>query len=237
MSLSNNTPRGTSIPRCSNIEGDASMTIYPYVYRLDHPITGEFYIGYRCNNKLPAGEDLGYEYLTSSKLVKPRFHEFTYHVIAEFFDKNDAYEFEQQLIYEYWKSPGILNKSCYHNQSAFRLKGHTKESRAKISASKSGQPKSIDSVARAVETRLKRKLLIGPEKRSDATKEKMRLAWKSRCPMTDETKEKIRQKALNRTPESIYEQKQRLLKSHRPRVCRLSDRREMWVSNFTQHPS
>ena len=66
--------------------GDASMNIYPYVYRLDHPITGEFYIGYRSANKVPASEDLGIRYFTSSKTVKPRFHEFRFCIIAEFFD-------------------------------------------------------------------------------------------------------------------------------------------------------
>ena len=30
------------------------MNIYPYVYKGVHPITGEFYIGMRCANKLPA---------------------------------------------------------------------------------------------------------------------------------------------------------------------------------------
>jgi hypothetical protein len=86
------------------------MHIYPYVYRLDHPVTGEFYIGYRCANKVSSAEDLGHIYFTSSKIVKPRFHEFTYQIIAEFFDKNDAYDFEQQLISDNFKNPNILNR-------------------------------------------------------------------------------------------------------------------------------
>lgn len=40
---------GMSLPAHSNTNRSASMDIYkpkPYVYRLDNPITGEFYIGY-----------------------------------------------------------------------------------------------------------------------------------------------------------------------------------------------
>ena len=87
------------------------MNIYPYVYRLDHPITGEFYIGYRSANKVPAEQDLGHKYFTSSKIVKPRFHEFEYQITAEFFDKSSAYEFEQILLRENWGNGLLLNRN------------------------------------------------------------------------------------------------------------------------------
>ena len=64
-----------------------STSIYsnlPYVYRLDHPTTGEFYIGYRSANKKPSHLDLP-EYKTSSKIVNPRFEEFNWIILAEFF--------------------------------------------------------------------------------------------------------------------------------------------------------
>lgn len=112
------------------------MNIYPYVYRLDHPVTGEFYIGYRESNTLPAEQDLGHKYFTSSKYVKQRFNEFNYQIIATFFDPNDAYDFEQEMIFLEWDNPLILNKHCTHGKNKWRL---TKEGKRKISQSKIGR--------------------------------------------------------------------------------------------------
>ncbi len=114
------------------------MNIYPYVYRLDHPTTGEFYIGYRAANKTSAYQDLGYKYFTSSRLVKPRFHEFDCKILAEFFDKNAAYDFEQQLISECFNDSLCLNSSCYMNKRRFKIINHTEESKHKISESRKG---------------------------------------------------------------------------------------------------
>ena len=47
-----------------------SMTIQPYVYMLTHRETGQFYIGYRSGNKVPARLDLGIYYKSSSNTVK-----------------------------------------------------------------------------------------------------------------------------------------------------------------------
>ena len=91
----------------------SSKTIYPYVYRGENPITGEFYIGLRWANKLPSTQDLGARYKTSSQYVKPRFHEFSWLVLAEFFDKDSAYLFEQSLIRENWGNPLMLNRVCH----------------------------------------------------------------------------------------------------------------------------
>lgn len=85
-------------------------------------MTGEFYIGYRCKNvSYNRPSDLDFPlYKTSSSLVKPRFEEFDWQIIAEFIDSNSAYDFEQQLIIEHWGNPLLLNKS-YRN-SAIRFK-------------------------------------------------------------------------------------------------------------------
>jgi len=92
-----------------------SLNIYtsektlPYVYRLDNPTTGEIYIGFRKANKQPSHLDLPI-YKSSSKTVNPRFHEFDYKIIAEFFQAEDAYDHEQLTIYENWGNPLLLNK-------------------------------------------------------------------------------------------------------------------------------
>ena len=67
------------------------MFVNPYVYKATHKDSAEFYIGFRCANKVNAEDDLGKKYFTSSKKVKPRFNEFNFVILAEFFDKKDAF--------------------------------------------------------------------------------------------------------------------------------------------------
>jgi len=114
------------------------MKVLPYVYKLTHKETNEFYIGVRYGNTYPANLDLGIRYKSSSKVVKPRFGEFNYEVLAEFFDKEDAIDFEQHLIEENWSDPLILNKAIQVTKT-FRCKGHTEETKKKMSASKKGK--------------------------------------------------------------------------------------------------
>jgi len=163
------------------------MNIYPYVYRLDHPVTGEFYIGYRSANKVPAEQDLGHKYFTSSKLIKPRFHEFNYQVLAEFFDDESAYIFEQELIHNQWKVEGMINASCYHGLNKFRNSHHDECTKIKISEAKKGIKHSEEHKLHNAEARKGR--TYGP--RSEETKQKMRDAWKHREGMSDATKKKI----------------------------------------------
>lgn len=87
-----------------------SNTIYPsYVYVCTHRETGNIYIGARCANKVPASEDLGKYYFTSSKYVKPRFHEFNYEIVFEG-TKEEAFKLEEELIAEHWRQPYLLNR-------------------------------------------------------------------------------------------------------------------------------
>ena len=62
--------------------------------------TNKFYIGYRYNNTLPSTEDLGKKYFTSNDYVRNNFDNFEYQIIAEFFNKKDALDFEGLLIRE-----------------------------------------------------------------------------------------------------------------------------------------
>lgn len=92
-----------------------STKVLPYVYICVHKETEQFYIGYREDNKVPSSEDLP-KYKTSSKIVKDNFDNYTWQIIAEFFTGNDAYDFEQSLIFENWNDPNILNKNCHYNK-------------------------------------------------------------------------------------------------------------------------
>jgi len=72
----------------------------PYVYKCTERETGRFYIGYRCANIFPSEQDLGVKYFTSNLYVKMNWDKFDYEIIAEFFNKKDAFKFESQLIKE-----------------------------------------------------------------------------------------------------------------------------------------
>ena len=118
------------------------MKILPYVYVCIHKETGKFYIGSRLSNKIPAHDDLGKVYKTSSKYVKPIFDKFYYYVLAEFFHADDAWKFEQKLISENKNNPKIINIShfsegslCFHTVGRKR----TQEEKDKISKNKKGK--------------------------------------------------------------------------------------------------
>jgi predicted RNA-binding Zn-ribbon protein involved in translation (DUF1610 family) len=104
--------------------GTNSMSIYesskvhPYVYICTHKETGHFYIGYREVNKVPSDIDLP-KYRTSSKTVNPNFQNYYWSIIAEFFNGDDAYDFEQKLIYENWGNLKLINNSCYYLKKRF----------------------------------------------------------------------------------------------------------------------
>jgi hypothetical protein len=104
-------------PRPLTLNWSISMTIYPsdkavpYVYICTHKETNQFYIGYReVNVRLnrPSHLDLP-EYKTSSKVVNPEWENYTWTIVAEFFDPSHAYSFEQQLIFDNWENPLLLN--------------------------------------------------------------------------------------------------------------------------------
>lgn len=77
-----------------------STKVLPYVYLCKEKNTDKFYIGYRYANYLPSTEDFGKKYFTSNEYVKNNFYNFEHYIIAEFFNKKDAFEFETKLIKE-----------------------------------------------------------------------------------------------------------------------------------------
>lgn len=77
---------------------------------MTHKITGQFYFGFRCANKVRSEFDLGFKYFTSSNTIKNNFSEYDLLILAEFFNKDDAYVFEQSLIKEHFNDPLILNR-------------------------------------------------------------------------------------------------------------------------------
>lgn len=150
------------------------MIAKPYVYKLIHKESKEFYFGVRWGNKYPAELDLGKRYKTSSKIVKPRFDEFYIDSITEFTDNEAAIDHEQRLIESHWGDPLLLNKAIQVSKK-FRCQGHTQETRQKMSDSKKGKAPNNKGKSLSEETKQKiSKAQIG-KKHSEETKERIRL--------------------------------------------------------------
>ena len=109
-----------------------SNKVTPYVYLGVHKRSKKFYIGSRLttNRRYPSHQDI-FQYKTSSKLVRPIFDEFDWTIVAEFFDPDSAFLFEQELIKEHWDDPLLLNqqyregnKGIFHSAGLTRSKRH-----------------------------------------------------------------------------------------------------------------
>lgn len=118
-----------------------SRPILPYVYRIEHKESKQFYFGFRCANQLPPEVDLP-QYKTSHKEIKNSFDDYSWIIVAEFFNKEHAYDFEQFLIFQHWGNPLMINKSCFHEKSRFICTGISEKHKAAISKAQS-KPKSL----------------------------------------------------------------------------------------------
>jgi len=113
-----------------------SEKVMSYVYRCEHKFNNTFYIGYRYANTIPSNIDI-VRYKTSSKFVKPRFNEFNWVIIAEFFNPDDAYKFEQEMIASDWNNPLLLNQWADFNKQ--KRGRNTEETRFRKGSSKRGK--------------------------------------------------------------------------------------------------
>jgi hypothetical protein len=94
-----------------------SGRVMPYVYLLVHRVTKQFYFGSRYGKKvylskgIPSHLDLPNVYKTSSKVISEMgFENFDWFILAEFWEGDDAYDFEQQLIRDNWDNELLLNE-------------------------------------------------------------------------------------------------------------------------------
>lgn len=176
-----------------------SFNIYPYVYQLIHKETSQIYFGYRSANKHRAEFDLGVYYFTSSKEVKRMgFENFDIVILAEFFDKIDAREFEYCLIESYWGNPLLLNK-CLGGKK-FIPGCVTEAGILKMKKSKAGKPspkKGLPGKSPSIESRLKTSNTMKGRKQSpEHTKNATEARNKKGRSHSDETKQILRERAF-----------------------------------------
>ena len=163
----------------------------PYVYMCVHNETSQFYIGYRVKNvKLGKPSHIDFpEYKTSSKLVNPNFENFTWAIIAEFYEETDAYDFEQYLIHQHWNNPLLMNTNCHYGKKRFRITSHSAKTKQKISDAHKGRPDRVQTeeikqkISKSSIGRIK-----SVEECKNISKGKM---GRSRAPMSEEAKKKI----------------------------------------------
>lgn len=113
----------------------------PYVYIVRNRNTGKFYIGMRSANKVVAEQDLGIHYFTSSKYVKNNFSEYNIEIVAYFVDQISAFDFENELIKEYWGDPLLLNRHYQKSMSKFSMTGSKREDLAEYNRKAKAKPK------------------------------------------------------------------------------------------------
>jgi hypothetical protein len=119
-----------------------------YVYRVDDPITGEFYIGSRKSTKNP-NEDV--EYKGSPKKWKPEDRpRLTKEILMEFSSSEEMLRYEANLIRENIKNPLNRNysipgekwtqigKNCTGDLNGFYGKSHSEDTVIRISESLKG---------------------------------------------------------------------------------------------------
>lgn len=192
------------------------MTIYtservsPYVYMCIHKETEHFYIGSRTAKNITYSHIDLPKYRTSSPKVNPNFEQYDWIIVAEFFNADDAYDFEQELIYNTWDDPLSLNESCYHGKHRFRLSGpRTQEHKDAIGRAHKGKTIKPDAIAKAVATRTANGGWVTSEetraklsrvhlglKHTEESKQKMR---KPKAPFSEEHRKKLSEKALSQT--------------------------------------
>lgn len=220
-----------------------STRVMPYVYMCVHKDTNEFYIGSRTSRKQSTPSDIDFpQYKTSSAKVKHRFDEFNWFIVAEFFDRQDAYDFEQNLIFEHWGDPLCLNK--FYTMGGKRMWGcdnlgrkHPNRKRSK--GWKRKTPMTIEHKEKLSLAKKGKKLGPCPQKanvgesngmygkpHTSAAKSKMKATRLART-----TEQNIQSYSRVKSPDEIAKLKARTIYT----VCRIKDKKEMSIANYMKY--
>jgi hypothetical protein len=208
--------------------------MYYYIYKVTNPDTGEFYIGRR---KCSLDPELDIDYKGSmsnwkvdkSILVKEI-------LIRDIEDMETLEELEIKLITENIKDP--LNRNAHIPGKGFVCRGHSEETKKKLSEHFTGRPnpnypKTLSDEARKnisegskgkiLSEEHKQKLSIASSNRKLTEEHKKNIGkqWETRI-VSEETKKKLSEIAKSRDPMS-KETKDKISKSLKGKVLNLSD--------------
>lgn len=213
-----------------------------YTYLIEFA-DGKFYIGYRGSTKLP-DQDFLIRYFSSSKEVKLRIKSGQHHsgkILCIFNNKVDAYNYEQDLIFKEISNPNILNKVCYKGRKGFGiLTEHGREEISKKSKERWDDPNFKSMMVEKHKDRWTDKMKadqserLKGKKRPEHSKAMMGRPGHTKCKGVkkyDGFGNKV-SKSTKGVPKS--EKHKLALSGPKPRVCRLTDRKEMSVNYFTR---
>ncbi len=199
-----------------------------YVYKLTHRETHHFYFGSRTANKQTALLDIGVKYFTSSKYVKQiGFENFHIDIIEEFINGKDAYDCEQRLIFESFKNPLCLNRSCFHQgEKRFSNIGNKHSEKTKKKFSESRRGKKLSEEAKKNMSKAQKGKTLSSEHKEKIKQSNIGKYHPKGLKHTDETKEKIRQSKIGKTrPDSV---KEKISKANKGRI-----RTKEWRDNHS----
>ena len=190
----------------------------PYVYKLVNMHNNEYYYGFRKRNvkiNVPSHIDI-LTYQSSSKIVANiGFEKFKYIILAEFFNWEDAFDFEQSLIIEHWNDPLMLNQSIqYHSKLLYKNTTHEKSVETR---------KQTGSYITSEVTKLKLSQACTGRNISREHKQKLSIAKKNKPGRIQSPEERCK-----RSLTMLGHKKQNIL------VCRLQDKKVMTLCSFTK---
>lgn len=214
-----------------------------YVYKIQFPDL-TYYIGYRGTCQAAANDFL-IKYFSSSKVVveKIKTNSFTGTILHENLEKEIAYATEQELILKHFNDPLCLNKACYYGREGFGILSDSAKEKIKVDViNRWKDPAYKDRLSNSHKERWE----SNPELRMQQSN---RMAGKSRPAHSELMKSRVRNenfKCIDRTPEHRKNisaalknkpksaEHRKKMTGAKPRICRLTDKKEMSVNHYTR---
>lgn len=214
-----------------------------YVYRIEF-LDSTYYIGYRGTCK-DVSEDFLVKYFSSSKVVaeKIKNSSFSGVILHENLEKEMAYNTEQELISTHFNDPLCLNKACYYGRDGFGMLSDI--AKEKISKDVINRWKDPEYKARLVEAH-KTRWESNPQLKE---RQSARLTGQKRPEHSAKLKGHVghtKSKGVKKHPghgalvsaaskgKPKSTQHKLNLSGPKPRICRLTDKKEMSVNHFTR---
>lgn len=191
--------------------------ITPYVYKLTHKTTNQFYFGVRYANKVEPINDIMKKYFSSSDIIEKIIKEqgkdiFDVEIVFTNIDENICFNMEQKLIEEHWKNELSLNRNFQKAGGGFfkNVNPISDKTRIKISEAGRNRPspsqETRDKISaihkgKIVSEETRKKQSDAKKNISDETRAKMSLGRQGRI-VTAETREKLSIASKNMTDET-----------------------------------